>query len=663
MIADRKRILVAVIASIAVMTVAQDLYAQRQGEGEVVRRRRQQGQDSGQQAQATATPQPQATRDRGQLREQLQQRVQQQQATPAGGQQQGQGGRDRGQLREQLLQQRGQQQKDATPAGLQQSGSAGSDAKSRIKGLTTTGSGQGAATDDTGAAGRLGSRDRAPRVTPSVGQGSTTERTGGRLGTRDLGKVKVTPGAEATAASDQTGFAGRDRLGGRDTGRIKGTPGAGQGTEGQTGLAGRDRDKGNLKIRQTPGAEQAPEGQTGLVGRDREKGNLKIRQTPGAEQATEGQTGLVGRDRGNLKGRQTPTATGLSQEGKREGGRIGRGTPAAGAVEGQEGLATGTGRDRIKGGRLPAGLQQAGQTPGFEAGPGLKKGAVRERIETPAATRAERMEQHRAATDRIMERRSQFAGDTGKLSMVAPREKAALIGANIDPDKFGKVMDRRNFLTADNALAQMPNLDRRRPGVELTENQLSTLRRGELPHDMAMPRGEFGRMRRPIEINNINIVNINNTNINIQNNYFLPPPPPRGGGMFDFTWNYWDGRCYYDQGYAMSTFINIGHSRYGGYDGCVVSGRYYCYGYGWMDGCIDYGECRVWVPGFWAPYTVEECCSCQVWIPPQYEEVWTGCCWETVQVGGGYFDESPDANCHMVTHYSWVPGHYEFYNA
>src|SRR5690606_17607041 len=88
--------------------------------------------------------------------------------------------------------------------------------------------------------------------------------------------------------------------------------------------------------------------------------------------------------------------------------------------------------------------------------------------------------------------------------------------------------------------------------------------------------------------------------------YFLPPPAPIYGGGLDFglEWNYYDGHSYYDHGYASELFVSIGHTRYNGYDGIVTGGRYWSYGHGWIDGCIDYGHRRMWVPGFWAPYTV-----------------------------------------------------------
>ena len=110
-----------------------------------------------------------------------------------------------------------------------------------------------------------------------------------------------------------------------------------------------------------------------------------------------------------------------------------------------------------------------------------------------------------------------------------------------------------------------------------------------------------------------------------------------------------------------SLFIGLGHTPYHGCGGVILGGHYYAYGWGWIDGCIDYGSRRIWVPGFYAPYTVEECYSVPVWVPPVYEEVWTGCCWETVMVDGGYFSPYGGSGCHYVTRYAWVPGHWDYY--
>src|SRR5690606_28817636 len=168
--------------------------------------------------------------------------------------------------------------------------------------------------------------------------------------------------------------------------------------------------------------------------------------------------------------------------------------------------------------------------------------------------------------------------------------------------------------------------------------------------DPYRPWGNYGRVRQPLYYS---------PHINP---YFLPPPAPLGRDSIDLhlSWNYWDGHSYYDHNYASSLFMSVGHTRHNGFDGMVVDGRYWSYGYGWLDGCIDYGSRRMWVPGFWAPYTVEECGSAPIWIPPVYEDVWPGFCWERILVDGGYFVESP-LTCRLVTRYTWIPGHYQYY--
>src|SRR5690606_36986436 len=61
------------------------------------------------------------------------------------------------------------------------------------------------------------------------------------------------------------------------------------------------------------------------------------------------------------------------------------------------------------------------------------------------------------------------------------------------------------------------------------------------------------------------------------NSYLLPPPAPIGAGPLSvsFSWNYWDGRAYYDHGYARGLFGGLGHRPHNGYDGIVVQGRYW----------------------------------------------------------------------------------------
>lgn len=255
---------------------------------------------------------------------------------------------------------------------------------------------------------------------------------------------------------------------------------------------------------------------------------------------------------------------------------------------------------------------------------------------------------------------------TGMLDKAAARQKPGLVGANIDPDTFKNVVRENRFLRKDDALTVFGQA-KAQPRVDLRGGELELLNQGRLPERFQNNENfDFGRVHRADQYDNINIinvnnVNINNININIGNNYLLPPPRPVMHSGFNLSWNYWDGRSYYDHDYASSLFINVGHVRHGGYDGVMVGGGYFAYGWGFIDGCIDYGDCRIWVPGFWAPYTVEECFPSDVWVPPVYEQVWTGCCWESVMVDGGYFVPSPYSDCHLVTRHTWVPGHYEFY--
>jgi hypothetical protein len=232
------------------------------------------------------------------------------------------------------------------------------------------------------------------------------------------------------------------------------------------------------------------------------------------------------------------------------------------------------------------------------------------------------------------------------------------MGANFAGDKFnreghGRLLSRDDFTTRYGDLKMKPR-------YELNQSQLADFHRGRIPDGIMRPR-DWYNVGRPLHQE----INITNININYGNQYIVNNFLPRGGrpDYGSFSWNYWDGRRFYDHSYAINLFIGLGHVRYGGYDGYMVNNRYYCYGYGWVDGCIDYGECRVWVPGFWSSYTVTECCDCQVWMEPVYETVWTGCCWETVQVDGGYFTNSGNSDCRDVVRYRWVPGHYQFYNA
>jgi hypothetical protein len=250
------------------------------------------------------------------------------------------------------------------------------------------------------------------------------------------------------------------------------------------------------------------------------------------------------------------------------------------------------------------------------------------------------------------EGKKEFGEQLRELRKIQGKERAELIGANLDEKKLDYLKGRK-LLSKEDALTRFGKLDVK-PRVELAANDIEELRRGRLPDRVSLPRGDFGRVHRPLH-SDINV----NINLNL-----VPPPPPRHGFGVDiasFHWNYWDGRYRYDHSWAINIFVNIGHTRYDGYDGAMVRGRYYCYGWGWMDGCIDYGDRRLWVPGFWAPYNVTECCECEVWVPPVYDWVWTGCCWEQVHVSGGYFDRYPSADCRTVTRYRWVPGHFQYY--
>ncbi|GIX44411.1 MAG: hypothetical protein KatS3mg130_0819 [Candidatus Sumerlaea sp.] len=251
------------------------------------------------------------------------------------------------------------------------------------------------------------------------------------------------------------------------------------------------------------------------------------------------------------------------------------------------------------------------------------------------------------------EGRSAFRQQLQELRRARGEQQAQLLGANLEQKRAEFLEQRRSqLLTGQDAITRFGNIEAK-PRFQLQQQDLEKLHRGELPSVVPLPRGDWGRLRRPLE-RELRYVH---------ESWYCPPPPryrDRGVDYFHFSWHYWDGRYRYDHSWAINIFISIGHTRYGGYDGVIIGGRYFCYGWGWIDGCIDYGDCRVWVPGFWAPYTVTECCDCEVWVPPVYDWVWTGCCWEQVLVAGGYFTRKP-ANCYTVTRYRWVPGHYQYY--
>jgi len=261
-----------------------------------------------------------------------------------------------------------------------------------------------------------------------------------------------------------------------------------------------------------------------------------------------------------------------------------------------------------------------------------------------------------------MDRPLPSADQLGKISSKIPQQRlenfairqraeAALIGADMKPD-IAKDLGIREKLLSKNDAGTLLGKVEPRPRPDLTKNDLASFRVGRLPQHIERPHGNFGRVTRAADLS-------------LAFNYVAPPPPPRHGYGVDlggFSWNYWDGRSYYDHSYAMNIFVNIGKTRYDGYDGIMWGGRYYCYGWGWVDGCIDYGDCRVWVPGFWAPYNVTVCDpTYRVWVPPVCEWMLIDDRWEYVQVDGGYFETVNNPECRLVTRWAWVPGHYEYY--
>jgi hypothetical protein len=234
-----------------------------------------------------------------------------------------------------------------------------------------------------------------------------------------------------------------------------------------------------------------------------------------------------------------------------------------------------------------------------------------------------------------------------------PADKAKLVGGDVSLLKDAKhglgVGKELTKLDVENHFKNVTIINSNITNINITNVQINDFRRGIVPAGIWNPYAGYAVAGVPLLCGGCN--------------YLLPPPARRGIsiGWDDFSFSYWDGGRWYDHGYCMDLFMRVGHHRYGGWDGYMVDSRYYCYGWGWVDGCINYGEGRCWVPGFWAPYTERVCCACQEWIPEEYDWVWTGCCWEWMIVDGGYFRDSYDSNCHDVTRYSWVPGHYEYY--
>lgn len=131
------------------------------------------------------------------------------------------------------------------------------------------------------------------------------------------------------------------------------------------------------------------------------------------------------------------------------------------------------------------------------------------------------------------------------------------------------------------------------------------------------------------------------------------------GGRGGFSWNYFDGRFRYDNLYVSAVLAPLGFVSVSNYDGFFVSNRYFCHGYGFLDGVYHYGHGRIWVPGFWAPRTVEICDDTIEWIPPVFDWVWTGADWEWTVVDGGYYATRRIARCRSVTRWVWVPGHWQ----
>ena len=312
--------------------------------------------------------------------------------------------------------------------------------------------------------------------------------------------------------------------------------------------------------------------------------------------------------------------------------------------------------------------------------------------ETVSGLRAEGVSKEQIKRTYLESRKSGGDVSTALSSLSADRQ-VAMVGANVPQavKNFDLSLQSRELSRRD--IADRLGDVKVSPQVELTENQLDAFRNGRIPEGISGPR-DWDRMGRPLRdelrywgtnydndwhrgnnrwddrwrsndywdrFDDRGDRDVFNISINI-GGAFLPPVVNPGyyPDYGSFSWNYWDGRRYYDHSYATTAFLNIGHVRYGGFDGVSVSGRYYSYGYGWIDGCIDYGGARIWVPGFWAPTTVRECDNVPVWIEPVYETIWTGCCWETVQVDGGYFRDYGYTECHNVTRYQWIPGHFQY---
>jgi len=315
---------------------------------------------------------------------------------------------------------------------------------------------------------------------------------------------------------------------------------------------------------------------------------------------------------------------------------------ARGVSAGKTATVVPKGVDRDVLGNLPPGLVKGKLAPAASAVPGLsgKPVVLPKQVSSSALSGFQSL------------RRDLNSRRPLPLRKLGSREKSVAIGANFLLGGTAIGLGYSKLLSKDDALTFFGGVAK--PAVHprsLTKHDIVALRHGYLPDFVPPPVPGFGYVRPPV----------------IPAAIYTAPGylPPAVHAHVDvapsFSWNYWDGRSYYDHDYATSLFVSIGHTRYDGFDGAIVGGRYYAFGYGWIDGCINYGQGRVWVPGFWAPQTVTECRPVPVWVPPVYEQVWTGCCWETIQVGGGYFAPAPAEECHTVTRYVWVPGHYEYY--
>lgn len=320
-------------------------------------------------------------------------------------------------------------------------------------------------------------------------------------------------------------------------------------------------------------------------------------------------------------------------------------TPAAGepTPAGEVDAGKGKGRlDKLNKGKLnPNATPAADQALNAQGTPAAPLSKHEMKLQVKDAKQAQQ-EANQAAKQLVQLQKKQ---DKIELKNLSGAEKAVLVGA----DTSQLHIDAAKKLSKNDAITVIGNNNTIiKNKTVYNKTVVNNINLGVFPAGYGLPWGSYGYVHHPL------------IGFDIGCSYCLPAVPAIGIGFGALNWNYWDGRCHYDHSYCDSIFLGIGHVRYDGCDGAIVGGRYFCYGWGWIDGCIDYGERRIWCPGFWAPYTVEECGNVPVWVPPSYEDVWTGCCWETVQVDGGYFAPSPSLDCHYVTRYTWMPGHFEY---